>query len=71
MAALYGQSNLDEVRLDTFLVDDGCTDSTAQAVDKEYPQVKILQGDGNLFWGGGMRMAWDEALKGIMTIIFG
>ena len=53
------------INLSVYLTDDGCTDGTAEAVkavckDKD---LHIIQGDGNCFWAGGMRLAWNEALK--------
>ena len=36
---------------------------TSDAVSSTYPQVKIIKGDGNLYWCGGMRRAWAEAMK--------
>ncbi|MEO0970927.1 MAG: glycosyltransferase family 2 protein [Cyanobacteria bacterium J06639_18] len=48
---------------DVYLTDDGSSDGTSEAVKAEFPQVKILQGDGNLFWVGGMRLAFAEAMK--------
>jgi GT2 family glycosyltransferase len=45
-----------------YLVDDGSTDGTAAAVRAAYPQVTLIQGDGNLFWNGGMRLAFAKAL---------
>ena len=50
--------------IDVFLTDDGSTDGTSEAVKKIYPQVNIIQGDGNLFWSRGMYIAWKEAVKG-------
>jgi GT2 family glycosyltransferase len=44
-------------------VDDGCTDGTADAVREVWPEATIIQGDGNLFWCGGMRVAWTAAAK--------
>lgn len=52
-----------EIDFDVYLVDDGCTDGTGEAIAKKYPQVKVLQGDGNLFWGGGMRLAFATAIE--------
>lgn len=48
--------------LDVFLVDDGSTDGTEQAVHKRYPQVNIIRGDGSLYWNGGMRVAFAAAM---------
>ena len=36
------------------VVDDGSTDGTASAINSLYPEVKILNGDGNLWWTGAM-----------------
>lgn len=44
-----------------FLTDDGSTDGTADAVRAEYPNLTIIQGDGNLFWANGMRSSWKKA----------
>lgn len=54
-----------KIDLHIYLTDDVCTDGTADAVRESFPteNITILQGDGNLFWAGGMRLAWNEALK--------
>lgn len=52
----------DVYHFDVFLTDDGCTDGTADAVKREFPQVIIVKGNGNLFWGGGMNYAWQAAI---------
>jgi len=49
--------------IDVYLVDDGCTDGTAEAVKAEFPAVHIIQGNGDLFWSRGMHTAWKEAAK--------
>lgn len=49
--------------IQTYLVDDGSTDGTDAAVRRLYPQVKLLQGDGSLYWNGGMRMAMSAAVS--------
>ena len=49
---------------DVYLVDDGCTDGTSEAVRSEFTNVHIIKGDGSLFWSRGMYTAWNEAVKG-------
>jgi len=46
-----------------YLVDDGSTDGTTPAIYQEFPDVNIIQGAGNLYWYGGMQLAWEHALK--------
>ncbi len=60
---LYSQDLVEETEIFVFLVDDGCVDGTASAVRKQFPRVTILSGTGNLFWCGGMRLAFSEAVK--------
>lgn len=60
---LYGQELPANHELITVLVDDGSKDGTGDAVRESFPQVEILKGDGNLYWCGGMRVAWAHAAK--------
>ena len=53
-----------EFLLKIYLVDDGSTDATADTVSNFFPSVEIIRGDGNLFWNGGMHLAWKTALQG-------
>lgn len=48
-------------RMDVYLVDDGSTDGTGEAVKNNFPEVHVIQGNGNLFWNQGMRLAWGTA----------
>lgn len=63
LSTLYGQSLPICTELSCYLVDDGSTDGTVQAVKKNYPLVSIISGNGNLFWGGGTHLAFQEAVK--------
>lgn len=47
--------------IDIYLTDDGCTDGTSEAVLKEFSAVRIIKGDGTLFWNRGMYAAWKDA----------
>lgn len=41
------------------VVDDGSTDNTETILNETYPDVVVLKGDGNLFWGGGINKGLD------------
>ena len=60
---LMNQEAISDINLNVYLVDDGSTDGTGAAVRQNFPHVNILQGDGTLYWNGGMRFAFYEALK--------
>ena len=47
---------------DVYLTDDGSTDGTRNDVQKCFPQVRIVDGNGNLYWCRGMIAAWKRAL---------
>ena len=51
------------MELTIYLVDDNSSDGTSEAVNVHFPSVNIIKGTGQLFWAGGMRTAWREALK--------
>lgn len=62
----YNTTAKEIISIEIFLTDDGCTDGTSDAVSSVYPEeniLHILRGDGNLFWAGGMRLCWREAMK--------
>lgn len=63
LRALYDQKLPRGVNFNTYLVDDGCTDGTGDAVREQFPDVNVIEGNGNLYWCSGMRMAWAEAMK--------
>ncbi len=64
LRALFDQVWSTAVEMTVYLVDDASTDGTGDAVRKNFPNVNVLQGDGNLFWCGGMRLAWAAAFGG-------
>ena len=62
---VYNDKSDNKIDLSIYLTDDGCTDGTGDAIRNNFSDkdITILQGTGNLFWAGGMRFAWNEALK--------
>ena len=45
-----------------YMVDDGSSDGTSDAVRESFPQTSIIRGNGGLYWNQGMRLAWDTAV---------
>ncbi|MDG1760872.1 MAG: glycosyltransferase [Flavobacteriaceae bacterium] len=50
-------------RFDIYLVDDSSSDGTAHAVAEQFPDITLVQGNGELFWNQGMRLAWNTAIS--------
>lgn len=63
LQALRAQELSSEHTVTVYLTNDGCTDGTPEVVRKEHPEVKVIDGDGTLFWNRGMNTAWAAAAK--------
>src|SRR6185312_3164384 len=61
LTSLYASAAAAHVDLSVFLVDDASTDGTSEAIKSGFPGVHVIRGSGNLFWNGGMRLAWQNA----------
>jgi len=62
LASLFKCDAVPDTALEVFLVDDGSIDGTSSTVSMHYPEVHLIAGDGNLYWNGGMRMAFAAAM---------
>lgn len=60
---LFEQTLPENTKLTVFICDDNSSDGTGEMLTNYFPQVIVVKGDGNQFWGGGMRMAWKLAKK--------
>ena len=49
--------------IELILTDDGSTDGTGQAASEIFPGATIINGNGNLYWCGGMRTAFARAIQ--------
>lgn len=45
------------------LVDDGSTNGVPARLKEKFPQITIVEGDGTLWWGGGIRLGMERALE--------
>jgi GT2 family glycosyltransferase len=61
--SLFRQRSVEDVEIEVLLVDDGCSDGTGEAVLSRFPTVRVLEGDGTLYWNGGMRLAFAAAMQ--------
>ena len=58
---LLKQDLSNDTTINIYLTDDGCTDGTPEAIHKAYPKVRIIKGNGTLYWNRGMYKAWETA----------
>ncbi len=63
LQSLKSQKLPENVVLKVFLTDDNSSDGTAEAVKLDFPDVAVYHGNGSLFWAGGMRNTWKNALS--------
>lgn len=53
----------DGLKIHTIIVDDGSTDGTTEAIEKQFPDVEIVSGDGNLWFTEGTNVGVRAALR--------
>ena len=55
--SLHSQINREMINL--ILIDDGCIDETVSMVCGFFPNTTVIQGDGNLWWGGALQKGYE------------
>ncbi len=53
---LIGNNLQKHLEYSIIVIDDGSKDGTSRWIEDNYPDVIVLQGDGNLWWSGGINM---------------
>jgi GT2 family glycosyltransferase len=57
------EADLAGIDLHVMVVDDGSTDGTAEALANEFPDVKVIEGDGTLWYTAGTNVGLKAALE--------
>jgi GT2 family glycosyltransferase len=60
--SLYNQTYKD---FNIIVIDDGSTDGTNEMLSIDFPEVIVLQGDGNLWWTGAMNKGVEWVMKNL------
>ena len=63
LESVHKQALPKNIEIEIFLTDDASADGTAEAVNILHPEVHVFHGSGSLFWAGGMRATWHQALQ--------
>jgi GT2 family glycosyltransferase len=65
LQCLRSLSRIDRHRLELriFVVDDGSTDGTADAIRSNFPEVQVIEGDGSLHYAAGTNLGLNAALE--------
>jgi GT2 family glycosyltransferase len=63
LKSFYQECSRVNKTFDIYLLDDGSVDGTKQIIEQFDSSITILDGTGNLYWNGGMRLAWQYAVS--------
>lgn len=63
LLSLKKQNKPNNIDLNIILVIDGSTDNTVTMIESDFPEVKMVMGDGNWWWTKSMNAGFKEAIK--------
>lgn len=63
LRAVAALKNCHAFSLKLVVFDDASTDGTPKAIRTAWPDARIISGEGDAFWNGGLYRAWTEALS--------
>jgi len=60
LKSIFSQTNKN---FETVIIDDGSTDGTSLMIQNSFPSVKVINGDGNLWWTGAINLGVKYAIQ--------
>lgn len=64
------RTNAEELELEYIITDDGSSDGTPEALKKLPDSIHLIQGNGSLFWNGGMIRSMEYTLEHLKEFDF-
>jgi GT2 family glycosyltransferase len=63
----YTENSKNQYSICTIVIDDGSTDGSSLWIEKNYPDIIILKGNGNLWWTGAINLGARYAIDNFST----